>query len=263
MSLRPPRLSVAGLRSADPTSLLVMTQDLMNRGLVHLDGNTLADLFALSELEAELPGHLHRDLDRFARSKERELKDLPDGPPLHEQLDLLQDVAPAFVPTRLRGIVAALLEQRHLEPATVAQIEELQEAWAEVEPQKPTPGKAGSAQVERPAVPRRLRMPDDPVPPRRKRVKATTGSAAKATPTPAAKQDEGRSAWIRQHVLSRLEARREQGLKESILVAATCHNSPFSNLQRAEVLAELRELKRQGAVKNSAGRWIRVQRLGW
>lgn len=263
VSLRPPRISVAGLRSADPTSLLVMIQDLMNRGLAHLDGNTLADLFALSELEDELPRHLHRDLDRFARSKVRELRDLPDGPPLREQLDQIRDVAPAFAPLRLREATLALRTNRQLEDETASLLQELEESWAEVVPERPTPGKAGTAQVERPAVPRRLRMPDDPSPRRRKRAEAKAGGAPKATPTPAAKQDEGRSAWIRQHVLSRLEARREQGLKESILVAATCHNSPYNDLQRAEVLAELRELKRDGAVKNSAGRWIRVQRLGW
>ncbi len=238
-----------------------MTQDLMNRSLVHLDGNTLADLFALAELEEELPRHLYRDLDRFARSKERELKDLPDGKPLQEQLEQLMDVAAVYVPARLRLAVSALRKQRHLEGGSNTMLDQLEQAWSEAEPERPTPGKAGAAKVERPAVPRRLRMPDDPSP--RKRKRAATSSTPKAKTTPAAKQDEGRSAWIRQHVLTRLEARREQGLKESILVAATCHNSPYNDLQRAEVLAELRELKREGAVKNSAGRWIRVQRLGW
>ena len=262
MSYLPSRIAVPGLRTADPTSLLVMIQDLMNKNIAHLDGATLADLFALAELEGALPGHLHRDLDRMVRGRERELRDLPDGQPLQEQLDLFRVVPPAWVPERLREVVRGLRRTRQLEGNTVLLIDELTQAWAEVEPQPPTPGKADTAPVERPAVPKRFRMPDDPSPRRRARA-ASASKPAPARPTPAAKLDEGRSAWIRQHVLERLEQRKEQGLKESILLAAACHNSPYGDMQRAEVLAELRELKKQGSVKNSAGRWIRVQRLGW
>ncbi len=262
MSLRPQRIAVPGLRNADPTSLLVMIQDLMNRNIIHLEGGTLADLFSLAELGDTLPRHLLRDLDRFARSKERELKDLPDGSLLEEQLQQLATVPAVHMPHRLRDAVLALRGGRQLESATAGLLEALERSWAEVEPEKATPGEAGSAQVERPAVPKRLRMPDDPSPRRRKRAAAST-PRPQAKATPAAKLDEGRASWIRQHVLERLEARREQGLKETVLLAATCHNSPYSDMQRAEVLAELRELKREGAVKNSAGRWIRVQRLGW
>jgi hypothetical protein len=264
LSLRQTRIALPELRWADPTSLLVMTQDLMNRSIVHLDGATLADIFALAELEDALPRHIHRDLDRIARGKERELKDLPDGPPLREQLDQFVELLPAHVPTRLREAVAAVRVGRQLEAATTQLIEALLEHWEGVEPERPEPGKATKAQVERPAVPKRLRMPDDPVPSRQKRIRAAKAdSETPAKATPAAKVDQGRADWIRQHLLERLAARREQGLKESILVAAACHNSPYSDMQRSEVLAELRELKRQGTVKNTAGRWIRVQRLGW
>ena len=261
LSFLPSRIAVPGLRTADPTSLLVMIQDLMNRNIVHLDGATLADMFALAELQESLPRHLHRDIDRIVRGKERELADLPDGQPLREQLLQIQDVTPEFVPVRLRQAVVGLRAGRQLEGNTVHMLDGLQQIWAEIPPQPPKLGQAGATQVERPAVPKRLRMPDDPTPSRRKRTTRASRTANK--PTPAAKQDEGRSSWIQQHVLERLEQRREQGLKESILVAATCHNSPHKDLQRAEVLAELRELKKTGAVKNSAGRWIRVQRLGW
>jgi len=261
LSLRPARIAVPGLRTADPTSLLVMIQDLMNRSIHHLEGGTLADLFALAELGEVLPRHLQRELDRIARGKERELRDLPDGTLLQEQLDLLMAVPAAHCPLRLRTAVLELRNGRQLEAVSLEQLALLEQAWSETEPVAPTPGEAGSAQVERPAVPKRLQMPDDAAPRRRKR--AASPSRPKAKPTPAAKQDEGRSAWIRQHVLERLAARREQGLKETVLVAATRHNAPYSDLQRAEVLAELRELKREGTVKNSAGRWIRVQRLGW
>ncbi len=262
MSLRPSRIAVPGLREADPTSILIMIQDIMSRSVHHLDAGTLADLFALAELGEQLPKHLQRDLDRIARGMERQLEDLPDGQPIQEQLALLAEVPPAHVCERLRRAVTGLQQGRQLEPGTSAMIADLEERWAAIEPVAPTPGRAGSAQVERPAVPKRLRMPDDPSPRRRSRI----GAPVKKAPlpaTPAAKQDEGRATWIRQHVLERLDARREQGLKESILVAAACHNSPYSDLQRGEVLAELRELKKEGTVKNSAGRWIRVQRLGW
>ncbi len=263
MSLRQNRIAVPGLRTADPTSLLVMIQDLMNRNIIHLDGGTLADLFALAELEEALPRHLHRDLDKIVRGKERELRDLPDGVLLQEQLQLLLSVPPTHTPHRLRKAVTELRGGRPLEAHTDQLLDTLLAAWEGVEPQAPTPGQAGSAQVERPAVPKRLQMPDDSNPRRRRAAAAAKPKPTASQSTPAAKQDTGRSAWIRQHVLERLEARREQGLKETVLLAAACHNSPYGDMQRSEVLAELRELKKEGSVKNSAGRWIRVQRLGW
>jgi hypothetical protein len=261
LSYLPSRIAVPGLRNADPTSLLVMIQDLMNRNISQLDGATLADLFALAELGDALPRHLHRDLDRMVRGRERDLKDLPDGQVLQDQLDQLHDVTPAHVPERLRAAVTALRTSKQLEGHTLEMIDALQATWDDVTPQPPTPGQTDTAQVERPAVPKRLRMPDEPSP--RRHARAAGAQPAASAPTPAAKVDEGRANWIRQHVLERLEQRREQGLKESILLAAACHNSPYSDMQRSEVLAELRELRKQGSVKNSAGRWIRVQRLGW
>ena len=261
MSLRPARIAVPGLRNADPTSLLVMIQDLMNRNIAHLEGGTLADLFALAELGDKLPKHLHRELDRVARAKERELRDLPDGALLEDQLDQLIAVPPIHMPERLRQAVIGLRGGRQLEGNSLLMFSALVKSWEGVEPQPPQPGKAAAANVERPAVPKRFQMPDEPSP--RQRARAVAPARPTVAATPAAKLDEGRALWIRQHVIERLKARKEQGLKETILVAATCHNSPFSDMQRSEVLAELRELKREGSVKNSAGRWIRVQRLGW
>ena len=262
MSLRPARIAVPGLRNADPTSLLVMIQDLQNRSIAHLEGGTLADLFSLAELGDSLPRHLQRDLERIARSNEREINDLPDGALLHEQVELLMAVPPAFVCTRLREAVFNLRNGRQLEPASLELLEKAEQVWAEVEPVAPQPGKADASPVERPAVPKRFQMPDDEAPTRRKKA-TTTAARPKARATPAAKVDSARSTWIQQHVVERLEARREGGLKESVLLAAACHNSPYGDMQRAEVLAELRELKRGGAVRFSAGRWYRVQRLGW
>jgi len=266
LSLRPARIAVPGLRNADPTSLLVMIQDLQNRSIAHLEGGTLADLFSLAELGDSLPRHLQRDLERIARSKEREINDLPDGFLLHEQVELLMAVTPEFVCTRLRVAVLNLRVGRQLEPASLDLLEKAEQAWAEVEPVAPQPGKADTSPVERPAVPKRFQMPDDETPKRRKKTTATATATAdrpKARATPAAKVDSARATWIQQHVVERLEARREGGLKESVLLAAACHNSPYGDMQRAEVLAELRELKRGGAVRFSAGRWYRVQRLGW
>jgi len=260
LSLRPPPIVVPGLREADPTSLLVMTQDLMSRSIVHLDGGTLADLFALSELEAELPRHLHRDLDRFAARNERELRDLPDGAPLREQLAMMAVVPPQRIPERLRRALSSLRGGHPLEAATETALAALERSWAEVAPQRPQVGKRAVAPVERPAVPPRLRMPEEE--PERPQGPASK-PARVPRPTPAARQDQARSDWIRQHLLARLESRREQGLKESVLVAATCHGSPYTDLQQADVLAELRELRRLGEVRHSAGRWVRVRRLGW
>ncbi|MFH1465552.1 MAG: hypothetical protein ABIO70_14290 [Pseudomonadota bacterium] len=261
MSLRSTLIAVPGLRDADPGSLLVLTQDLMSRSLVHLEAGTLSAMFALAELGEALPRHLHRDLDAFARRNERELQDLPDGAPLLAQVAALAEVEPALVPARLRLAFSSLLTTRQLEGSTVQALTALEQRWAEVPPLPPQLGKRSVAPVERPAVvPQRLRMPDEEL------VRPTIRGPDKpreVRPTPAAKQDKARADWLRQRILSRLDGRREQGLKESVLVAATCHDSPYTDLLQAEVIAELRELKRQGAIKNTAGRWIRVRRLGW
>jgi hypothetical protein len=254
-------IAVPGLRDADPGSLLVLIQDLMSRSLVHLEGGTLADMFALSELGETLPRHLHRDLDAFARRNEREIQDLPDGPPLRTQVAALAEVEPERVPQRLRAAFSSLRSTKQLEPATEQALGSLEQRWAEVPPLPPKLGKKTVAPVEHPAVvPAHLRPPEDE--PVRPTIRGTA-KPKEARPTPAARVDKARSDWIRQRLLARLDDRREQGLKESVLVAATCHGSPYTDLQQAEVLAELRELKRQGAVKNTAGRWIRVRRLGW
>jgi len=241
-----------------------MTQDIAYKNLIHLDSGTLADLFALSEMEGQLPGHLLRELDSFARQKTRELWDLPDGLPLQQELDLLAAVDPSRVPVRLRAVVGELRAKGTLEASTQRRIAALQQAWEQIEPDPPRPGSGMNTSVQRPAVPRRLQMPEDK-PARSKRGASPSPGRSEATgsPTPAARQDQDRSAWIRAHVLQRLDTHRERGLKQSILVAGTRHACPFGEMQGAEVLAELRELKRSGQVRNSAGRWIRVRRLGW
>jgi len=258
---QPTLISVEGLRSSDATSLSVITQDLFNQNLVRLAAQTLADLFALSELRDQLPPHMLRDLDAFAKQKVRELRDLPDGPPLAQLLERLEQVPPEAVPARLRRAVLDLAEpQRQCQEAREA-LDRLSEGWDGVEPEEIRVRNRSVQAIQRPAVPKRLQVPDDSKP--RKRAQARKKPSGTPAPTPAARQDQERASWIRQDVLERLDTHGERGLKESVLVAGTRRRSPFPNMLGAEVLAELRQLKKTNEVRNSAGRWIRVKRLGW
>ncbi|MDP6934365.1 MAG: hypothetical protein QGG40_15675, partial [Myxococcota bacterium] len=57
-------IRVEGLRSADPGSLSVLTQDVLRLPIAQIELVTVADLLALSELD-DLPGELSRGLAAF------------------------------------------------------------------------------------------------------------------------------------------------------------------------------------------------------
>ena len=66
MSGRVGRELVHGLRSADATTLMVLTQDVLRRPLAYIHPATVADLFALAELPS-LPKPLPDDLAKFCK----------------------------------------------------------------------------------------------------------------------------------------------------------------------------------------------------
>ena len=245
------RLHVPRLRASDPLTLGVLVPDLLRRGLAHLEGTAVADLFALSEGPAGVPAHLLRDLDAFARARERELCDMPDGEMLRAVLGDLAVLPAAEAPARLREALRRRGRRDGDSPATAALLARIEAAWAAGAPEAVSlSAPSALPPVARPAVPDRLKAPDErgaPRPPR----------------PPAPLRDERRDGWVREEVLERLDAHREQGLKESVLVAGALRRSPWEDLEESEVLAVLKALRQEGEVRASAGRWIRVKRLGW
>ena len=70
--------------------------------------------------------------------------------------------------------------------------------------------------------------------------------------------DDERADWISEDVLSRVIKYGNRGLKEHVIVAGSRHRSPFKDLTEAEVLAVLRRMKREGRIRHSAGRWMKI-----
>ena len=254
------RISVAGLRDSDATSLYVITQDLFLQSLVRIDGRTLADVFALSEVEDQLPKTLYRDLSAFVRSKVRELEDLPGGEHLESLLKSISDCAPEKIPYSLRKALVDLSRRENADYSTL--LNNIILSWDGVEPEAIVVPQKSTKVIQKPTVPKSHQTKSSR-PKAKKAAKPKKKAARKPRPTPAAKIDIKRAEWIQQDLIARLDIHGERGLKESILVAGVKHRTEYTNLITAEVTAELRALAKEGKVKFSAGRWSRTKRLGW
>ena len=127
------RLGAAKLRSSDPVTLQVLTQELVRRPLGQVEPSTVLDLLALSELEAELPAQLARDLLTFRDQILREINDLPDGPPLADLIRELRPLNPAHAPACLRVHLGALQGKRTHDDVVPA-LTELLDRWSEEPP---------------------------------------------------------------------------------------------------------------------------------
>lgn len=245
-----------GLRTSDATSLFVLTQDLIGQTLGRLAPETLADLFALAELEDQLPKPMVRDLAAFVRQKTREIQDLPDGDPVLDFLEDLKRLPPRSVPANLRPVVLAIDSRTRLSAEGAELVRDLARAW---EATPPAPIRLPTRQVkniQKAETPVRLQSPSQQ--------EETRKSAREGTPrvrTPTAMKDQRKTEWVRECLADRLAEYGDRGLKEAVLVAGLLHRSPFEDLTDAEILAELRALKREGRVATSAGRWSLLKRV--
>ena len=237
------RTSVGKLRSSDPGTLSVLTQDVLRLPLGQIERGTLADLLALAEVTDQVSAELGKDLRAFSDQMVREVQDLPDGPPLVEFLTELGAVDPERVPDTLREVVRGLQEDRHFEGIEEL-FAELEQDWDDND----------HVEVTLPAIPKALDAS--------KATGAGKGRKEVVKPKKTATRrrttvvDERREEWIREDVLSRLGNYGARGLKESIIVAGSRHRSPWDDLTEAEVLATLRKMKRESRVRYSAGRWM-------
>ena len=235
-------VSVAGLRRAEPTTLQVLTQDVLRTPLVRIEAGTLVDLLALSELgEDQLPGAMVRELAHFQRQMFRELADLPDGPTLAAFADGLTGLAPASIPTCLRAALAELLPERK-DDIALAAIQAVLDHAATAAPAALVLPKSAPADS-----PNRARVTK--VAPIRK----VESSSARVSSEGRMEEDR-RAEWIEGDVIERL-ANYPSGLKEPIAVAGARHRAPWSDVTDQEVLKVLRKLKRDGRLRFSAGRW--------
>ncbi len=246
MEQRKNRISIGGLRKADPTHLSILTQDVLRRPVTQIEPGTLADLLALSEIPEQLPTTMAKDLGRFRDQMIREIGDLPDGTGLADLLGEFMALDASRIPGTLRqGLKDSCGESKHEEVAPA--FEKLQSHWDGVQPSDlvlPRAAPAPSAAAATKAAGKPSRPATQVVPTKR---------PARRT---AVQVDTRREDWVREDVMSRLVNYPGRGLKEPILVAGSRHRSPYKDLTESEVLAVLRKLKREGRVRFSAGRWI-------
>ncbi len=218
----------------------VLTSDVIRQHLDRIDPGTVADLYALSELN--LPGGLGADLNNWAMRASRELIDMPEGDTRILFLEEVARIPAESVPTRMREAFEGVVPVAS--GASVGILQSLQTAWGAVPPAAvvlPAPRKSDVARASAPST---------------KPAKAP--AAPKVAKTPAAQVDPRRAEWIREDAFSRLSAREyaERGLKESIFVDGIRHRSPYKDLTAAEVLTELRKLERERKLKHTADRWM-------
>lgn len=246
MERRKNRMSVGGLRRAEPTTLSVLTQDVLRLPVTQIEPATLLDLLALAEIPDQLSTALARDLGRFREQIFREIEDLPDGPALAEFASELAELDAGRAPQELRDHLAGLVEERE-HPEAVEALQALMSHWEGTEPESVTlPEPSVTPRVESGSKAKVQKVAPRTRAPRRR-------TAAAAT------KDPRREEWIREDVLSRLVNYGNRGLKQPIVVAGARHRAPWKDLTEAEVLATLRKLKREGRLRFSAGRWMMNQ----
>ena len=232
-------VSVAGLRKADPTTLHVLTQDVLRTPLVRIEPGTLMDLLALSELgDDQMSTSMAKELARFQRQVFRELSDLPDGPVRAGFAVDLMAQSPSTIPACLRVALAELTEETHEDDAL--------QALAELKVH------ADQSEPETVMLPQ---VPDNSSPNGSKvTVVAKTPRRTTRSSTPSKDVDTRRGEWIEGDAVERL-SNYPTGLKEAILVAGSRHRAPWEDVTEKEVLTVLRRLKREGRLRFSAGRW--------
>ncbi len=243
MERRKNRMSVGGLRLAEPTTLSVLTQDVLRLPVTQIEPSTLLDLLALAEVPDQLTSALSKELARFREQIYREIEDLPDGEPLAELANELSEISAEQAPQSLRDHLGGLVDERE-HPEAVEALERLMAHWEGTEPKAiklPEPSKA-------PRVESGSKAKVEKVAAKPKRAKRAT--------TPAPLKDPRREEWVREDAMARLKNYGARGLKEAIVVAGCRHRSPWKDMDKGEVLATLRKLKREGRLRFSAGRWM-------
>lgn len=244
------RIHIDELRSTDPKTLEIVIQDALRKPIRQLTPETLADLVALSEVDA-LPKNLRRDLGVFAGRVGQEIADLPDGPVIKEFLGGLDELDAPRVPETIRDYIQRESEREARAEADRELATGLLEKWKEVEPD------SVALPSTEPRIQRGEAVSEDA--PKARSRSRSSGSAKKAAPI----DDIDRTRWISSACLERLTPYREAGLAEPVLVAGIRKEAEdaYPDLMPWEITKVLRTLQDNGQVRRSAGRWARVGRF--
>lgn len=239
------RVQIEALRTSDPATVQVLASDAMRRPLGQLAPTTVVDLFALSEVDS-LPKPLARDLHAFVERITHEVRDTPNGSSWDELLAEFRPIDASRVPVAFRAVFEAEAEREERDEAGHAGSRALVEQWSEAEPEvlslpepapKPAPATRSTRSTRSRSTTRRTKRPPKPV-------------------------DEERIRWIQHTVLERLAGYSEAGLAEPILVAGVIHRASdtYDDLTPYEITSVLKDLKKTGQLRLSAGRWRLVSR---
>ncbi len=236
MDMETKRVTVEGVRGADAATLQVLTQDVLGLPINQISPATVCDLFALAEVADQVPSELARDLAAFCERCGRELGDIPDANTLAAYTSGLKEVDGGLIPETLRQVFGSLGEAAGDEDIQGV-LSDLAAYYGET---PPAPFEVSTA-------------------PSAASVAAAAKAPAKKAPakkrTKAADKDPQRVEWIQEFVVGRL-ANYETGLKESLLVGAAKHKSPYDDLTDREVRAVLRAMGRSGKLHTTVGRWL-------
>lgn len=238
------RVPVQNLRGSDPTLLEVQLQDLLGRPLGQLDPINLMDLLELAA-HPDRPKSLHRKLAAFAERVAREVNDLPNGKSWEGFLDELDALPAERVPESFRAIMVSEAERDERERERVLA---LVEGW------KGTPPLAFEFGTTKAKVTRTVPQPAKASKTTKGKTKRTTKSATPADPA--------RAGVLRDLCLERLGQVSDSGLGEKVLIVGIRHRASehLSHVLPHEISAVLKQLKEEGRVRYSAGRWSRVAR---
>jgi len=247
------RIHIDQLRNADPRTLEILVQDAVRKPIAQISVATVCDLIALSEV-ADLPKSLARDLSGFAFRAGQEIADLPDGAPLHEFVDDLDEIAASRVPNALRSHVAREATRDDRESAARARVTALVARWNGTPPDAVVLGTV-APKIQRAAAVQY----EEPIKAHEKTVRAR---AAKPEPKPKAPADPDREKWLADAILARLARYREAGLAEMVLVAGLQAEgrTAYPDLAPFEIKRALENLATIGKVRRNVSRWAATMR---
>lgn len=244
--------------------LEIQIGSMMRQTLGQLAPATVADLFALDELE-DRPAAIRSQMKGFRERIARAIVDLPPGGELEQFVAQLVELEPWRVPTSLRQVFQEVISRPQTTDAHRHAVLPLQEHVEGVEPRSFVVGSTGSPRVQKASA-----APHRPVLDNRGSGRPTRGGG-RATPAAArtatvrqstvVARDPEREAWIRQMVMERL-AGKSNGLLEAVLFAGVRHRAreAYPDLQPTDIRGVLKDMTQSNLVRFSAGRWFTAGR---
>lgn len=252
------------LRETNPVTLEIVLQEGLRHPIGAIAPATLVDMVALGEAEG-VPKALLQQLQTFTTRVANEVASLPDGAIFDKFLADLGALPPQLVSARLREIVGREAHRDARPAIAKAKVAELVRSWADTEPALVRiAGAAPRIQhavavttAEEPAAARRARALGAPKEPKAKAPRAAAAPRQRVVLT-----DPIRDRLITDTVFERLGANGSSGLAANVLAAGVLHRVRAQDPEATpqEIQRVLNDLKNQGRLKLSAGRWFMLSR---